>query len=80
MKDCKDNSTRQCEQPAGKSQVAAREAKSKAIGDKRGLAKSDRPVEKYGDIDHQMKNARVVGMQAHTEKILVNTIQIQIKI
>jgi hypothetical protein len=39
----------------------------------------DRPVEKYGDIDHQMKKAGVVGMQAHTEKNLVNTIQNQIK-
>jgi hypothetical protein len=79
MKDCKDISTRPCEQPAGKSRVAAREAKVKAIGEERVLAKSDRPVEKNGNIDHQMKKARVVGMQAHTEKIVVDTIQIQIK-
>ncbi len=59
--------------------MAAREAKAKGIGDKRALAKSNRPVEKYGDIDHQMKKRRVVGMQAHTGKILVNTIQIQVK-
>ncbi len=80
MKDCKDISTRPCKQPAGKLQVAVREAKVNVIGDKRALAKSDRPVEKYGNIDHQMKKVRVVGMQAHTEKILVNTIQKQIKI
>jgi hypothetical protein len=79
MKDCKDIGTRLCKQPAGKSQVAARVAKAKAKGDKRALAKNNRPVEKYGNIDHQMKKARVVGMQAHAEKILVNTIQIQIK-
>jgi hypothetical protein len=79
MKDCKDISTRPCERPAGKSRVAAREAKAKAIGKERALAKSDRPVEKNGNIDHQMKKARVVGMQAHAEKIVVDTIQIQIK-
>jgi hypothetical protein len=79
MKDCKDIRTRPCKQPAGKSRVAAREAKAKAIGEERALAKSDRPLEKNGDIDHQMKKAQVVGMQAHTEKIFVDTIQIQIK-
>jgi hypothetical protein len=59
--------------------VAAREAKVKAIGDKRALAKSNWPFEKNGNIDHQMEKARVVDMQAHAEKILVDTIQIQIK-
>jgi hypothetical protein len=75
MKDCKDISTRPCNQPIGKSRVEAREARAKAIGDERVFAKSKRPVEKYGNIDHQMKKARVVGMQAHAEKILVDTIQ-----
>ncbi len=79
MKNCKDINTRPCKQPAGKSLVAARETKAKAIGNKRALAKSNRPLEKNGNIDHQMKKAQVVGMQAHTEKILVDTIQIQIK-
>jgi uncharacterized protein YlbG (UPF0298 family) len=79
MKDCKDISTRPCKQPAGKSWVVAREAKAKAIGDKRVLAKRERAVEKYGNIDHQMKKARVVRMQAHVEKILVDTTQTQIK-
>ncbi len=79
MKECKDISTRPCKQPAGKSRVAVREAKAKGIGEERALAKSNRPVEKNGNIDHQMKKAWVVGMQAHAEKILVDTIQIQIK-
>ncbi len=48
---------RPCKQPTGKSRVAAREAKAKAIGEERALAKSDRPVEKNGDIKHQMKKA-----------------------
>jgi hypothetical protein len=57
----------------------AREAKAKAIGDKMALAKSKRAVETYGNIDQQMKKVRVVRMQAHAEKILVDTIQTQIK-
>ena len=38
-KDCKNISTRPCEQPAGKSWVAARDTKMKAIGEERALAK-----------------------------------------
>ncbi len=58
MKDCKDISMRPCKQPAGKSHwVEAREAKAKAIGEERALAKSHRPVEKNDNIDHQMKKA-----------------------
>jgi hypothetical protein len=52
MKDCKDISIRPCKPPTGKSWVASREARAKAIGDERALAKSKRPVEKYGNIDH----------------------------
>jgi hypothetical protein len=36
-------------------------------------------VEKYGDIDHQLKKVRLSGMQAHAEKIIVDTISTQIK-
>jgi hypothetical protein len=57
MKDCKDISTRPCQQSAGKSWVAAREAKAKTLGEERALAKGDRIVDKYGNIDHQMKKA-----------------------
>jgi len=45
----------------------------------RAIAKSDRPVEKYGDVDHQLKKVRLSGMQAHAEKIMVDTISTQIE-
>ena len=51
-KDCKDINTKPCEQPPGKTRMAAREAKAKVIGLERADAKSERPVEKYGDVDH----------------------------
>ena len=43
------------------------------------MAKLDRPVEKYGDVDHQLKKVRLSGMQAHAEKIIVDIISTQIK-
>ena len=54
--------------------------KAKAIGLERAVAKSVRPVEKYGDVDHQLKKVKLSGMQAHAEKIIVDTISTQIKI
>ena len=57
----------------------AREAKLKVLAAKRAIAKSDRPVEKYGDVDHQLKKVRLSSMEAHAEKIMVNTISTQIK-
>ena len=51
----------------------------KTIGEERATAKAQRPVKKYGDVDHQHKNARVVGIQVHVEKIGVDTIQTQIR-
>ena len=84
-KDCKDINTKPCEQPPGRTRVEARDAKSKALSTERAIAKSDRPVaksdrpfEKYGDVDHQLKKVRLSGMQAHAEKIMVDTISTQI--
>ncbi len=57
----------------------AREAKSKVLVAEHAIAKSVRPVEKYGDADHQLKKVRLSGMQAHEEKIMVDTISTQIK-
>ena len=68
-----------CEQPPGKTRVEARDAKSNALVVEHTIAKSDRPVEKYGDIDHQLKKVRLSGMQAHAEKIIIDTINTQIK-
>ena len=73
-KNCKDINTKPCEQPPGRTRVEARDAKSKALVTECAIAKSDRPVEKYGDVDHQLKKVRLSGMQAHAEKIMVDTI------
>ncbi len=78
-KDCKDINTKPCEQPPGKTRVVARKEKTKAIGLEWSDAKSERPVEKYGDVDHQLKKMRLGGMQAHAEKSIVDTISTQIK-
>ncbi len=59
--------------------MAAREAKAKAIGLERVVTKSERPVEKYGDVDHPLKKVILSGMQAQAEKIIVDTISTQIK-
>ena len=59
--------------------MEARYAKSKTLATERAIAKSDRPVEKYGDVDHQLKKVRLSGMQAHAETIMVDTIITQIK-
>ena len=36
--------------------------------------------ERYGDVEHQLKKARVVGMQAQAEKISIETIQTKLKL
>ena len=54
-KDCKDINTKPCEQPPGRTRVEARDSKTKALSLERAIAKLDRPVEKYGDVDHQLK-------------------------
>ena len=68
-----------CEQPPGNTRKAARKEKTTAIELERSVAKLDRPVEKYGDVEHQLKKVRLSGMQAHADKIIVDTISTQIK-
>ena len=54
--------------------MVARESKSKKIVTERAISEAERPVEKHGDNDHQLKKVRLSGMQAHAEKIMVDTI------
>ena len=67
-KDNKDITTRPTQQPPGHSRVEVRERKEKALGGQRAAAKADRPVEKYGDVDHQLKKVRVEGLQSQVAK------------
>jgi len=74
-KDNKDISTKPTEQPPGHSRIEARGKKEKALEVERAVAKADRPVEKYGDVDHQLKKIRVEGMQSQVLKNRVDAIK-----
>jgi hypothetical protein len=68
-KDNKDITTKPTQQPPGHSCIEARGRKEKALEVlERAVSKADRPVEKYGDVDHQLKNIRVEGMQSQVLK------------
>ena len=43
-------------------------------------AKAERPVEKYGDVDHEMKRVRVDGMRSQLQKNIVDSIVSQINV
>ena len=79
-KDNKDISTKPPEQPPGHSHIEARGRKEKALEVERAVAKTDRPVEKYGDVDHQLKNIRVEGMQSQVLKNHVNAIKMNVDV
>lgn len=81
-KDCKDLSTRPTELPAGHTRKEARANSRAVLAKERDEAKAERIVggERYGDVEHTMKKARVVGMQAQAEKIAVETIQTKLKL
>ena len=81
-KDCKDISTRPTELPAGNTRKEARANSRAALAKEREESKAERIVggERYGDVEHTMKKARVVGMQAQAEKIAIETIQTKLKL
>ena len=55
---------------SGHTRIEARGKKEKALEVERAVAKADRlvPVEKYGDVDHQLKKIRVEGIQSQVLK------------
>ena len=77
-KDNKDITTKPTHQPPGHSRVVARERKEKALEGKRAAAKPDCPVEKYGDVDHQLKKVRVEGLQLQVAKNCVDAIKTRV--
>ena len=81
-KDCKDLSTRPTELPAGHTRKEARANSWAVLAKEREKSKAKRIVggERYGDVEHQLKKARVVGMQAQAEKISIETIQTKLKL
>ena len=70
--------------PAGATRESGRKVKQAALEEVRAVAKADRPVgkgvEKLGDVDHQIKKARVDGMRSQVTKNQIDAIVQQIKV
>jgi len=79
-KDNKDLSSSPTRLPAGDTRANAREKKEMELAEVRRAAKAERPVEKYGDVEHQMKKVRVDGMRSQVEKNIVDSIVSQINV
>jgi hypothetical protein len=58
----------------------ARDRRARALEEKRAVQKANQPVERYGDVDHQMKKVKVVGLQSMVEKSQVDAIVSQIDV
>jgi len=78
-KDCKDLSTGPTELPAGHTCKEARVNSQAVLANEREESKAERG-EQYGDVEHQLKKARVVGIQAQAEKLAIETIQTKLKL
>ena len=79
-KDNKDILSSPTRLPVGDTCDSARKKKEKELAEVRRAAKADRPVEKYGDVDHQMKKVRIDGMRSQVEKNIVDLIVSQINV
>ncbi len=68
--------------PAGNTRKEARANSWAVLANKReeSWAKCIVGGEQYGDVEHQLKKARVVGMQAQAKKISIETIQMKLKL
>jgi hypothetical protein len=79
-KDNKDISSNPTALPVGGTRKELRENKQHKLLEERKAAKAERPIEKYGNVDHQIKKARVDGMRSQAEDIKVKTIIAQINV
>jgi hypothetical protein len=90
-KDNKDLSTTPAKQPPGPTRATVREKKKEETEKERSAAKAQRPikvtqqngtvvVEKYGDVDHEAKKAKVDGMRSVIDKNRVDAITSQISV
>ena len=81
-KNCKDLSMHPTELPAGHTRKEARANSRAVLANEREVSRAERIVggERYGDVEHQLKKARVLGMQAQAEKISIETIQTKLKL
>jgi hypothetical protein len=79
-KDNKDISSNPTALPAGGTRRELRENKQHELREERKAAKAERPIEKYDDVDHQIKKARVDAIRSQAEDIKVKTIIAQINV
>ena len=77
-KDNKDIFTNAADLPGGKTREMARKDKSDSLIEARAVAKVNRPVT-YGDVEYQMKKARVDGMASQIDRNKIANINEQIK-
>jgi hypothetical protein len=80
-----DLSSKSTKLPPGKSCKDGRKDNKRANKQEHAVAKLDCPVaensqERYGNINHQIKKAKVQGMQSSVEKIAVDSIIAQINV
>ena len=64
----------------GTTRMLARKEKEKALVKKRVMEKASRPVKTHGDIDNQIKKARIEGMKSHVNKIDIEVMIAQVQI
>ena len=77
-KDNKDIFTNAADLPGGKTRETARKDKFESLVEARAAAKVNRPVT-YGDVEYQMKKARVEGMASQIDRNKIANINEQIK-
>lgn len=90
-KDNKDISAAPVKLPSGPSRSIVRDKKRKSVSKERADDKAEQPVvvlqrdgskvlEKYGDVDHHLKKAKVDGMRSVIDKNKVDAIMSQIAV
>jgi hypothetical protein len=77
-KDNEDIFTNAADLPGGKTREMAKKEKSDLLVEARAVAKVNRPVT-YGDVEYQMKKARVDGMASQIDRNKIANINEQIK-
>ncbi len=79
-KDNKDISAQPTTQPPGHTHKVARDRRARALEEEHAVQKDNQPVERYGDVDHQMKLVKVAGLHLVVKKDQVDAIVSQIDV
>jgi hypothetical protein len=79
-KDNNDVSAKPTTQPPGHTCKVVRDRRARALEEERAVQKANWPVERYGDVNHQVKKVKVAGLQSMVEKNQVDAIVSQIDV